>query len=372
MSADYQTAAALLIAAGDNTPPVFEQIANYVLTSQQGRVTPKYFDILPDGRIATYGTTFLGLGVSDPVNLEKVAAIALRHSVGPPPLPRTEPSLPPVPPVPPPNECAITIADGMAYQYSGGDCVTLDFNAVNPKWIVVDHNDSLETLNMLNLANPSIAISINHNSLLTAINAPSIVSGSVASINHCPLLPSVSLPSYKGAFHDAHGDFAITDCPLLTTLSVPLLQETWSFTIENTGITAISLPSLATHYDVVGIINNPALVSIDWPALIATHWAISAFISLIDCYNNAALRTISMPNWAPMQTSYLNFSGNSLTQATVEHILDRCVAEPAFTAGVLDLSGGTNDPPGNGTGYHNVLVLRGRGITVLHNPLIPE
>lgn len=82
MAADYNTAAALCLAAGYDTPPIIEQINNYVLTSQgkdaagNDRVA-KYVNLSPDYDIPTFGDAFILLECTDPVSLEKVSQIVL-------------------------------------------------------------------------------------------------------------------------------------------------------------------------------------------------------------------------------------------------------------------------------------------------------
>lgn len=82
MAADYNTAAALCLAAGYDHPSVLEQINNYVLTSQGHDAagndrTAKYVNLSPDYDIPTFGDAFILLECTDPVSLEKVSQIVL-------------------------------------------------------------------------------------------------------------------------------------------------------------------------------------------------------------------------------------------------------------------------------------------------------
>lgn len=77
----YQLVASILRAAGYNTPPIFEQLANYVLTSighdaaGNDRV-PKYVN-LPGVNIPLYASAFLLFGITTPSGIEKVGNLAL-------------------------------------------------------------------------------------------------------------------------------------------------------------------------------------------------------------------------------------------------------------------------------------------------------
>lgn len=370
MSADYQTAAALLIAAGDNTPPVFEQIANYVLSSQQGRVTPHYVEILHDNRIATYGRTFLSLGVSDPINLEKVGTIALRAAPGIP----VQPLPPPLPPAPPPPSWRVlTVSVPNGGTYSHGETTIYDelaINTVAPYRIDIRQTQHLKRIRLDTLTRTG-SFEIDGSWLLVSLNAAlqELLVPNYVTNNHNfyvtanPLLTSLSLPSYTGT-----ADFVIAGNPLLSSLSAPMIATTWTLWVAGVGLTSLSLPSLQFVADTVMIYGNPELISIDLSGLLN----VIGHGNLFQITGNPNLKTINLSSWQPILYQFMDFTGNALSQLTVDAILASCVAQTGFVSGTLDLTGGTNDPPSNGTGYHNVLVLRGRGITVLHNPLIPE
>lgn len=85
MPANVSLAAALVIVAHYNKPAVMEQIGNWVMTElgkdAAGHArTSKYVNLAPKYDIPTYGAAFVALGITDPVNLEKVNNIALLHT----------------------------------------------------------------------------------------------------------------------------------------------------------------------------------------------------------------------------------------------------------------------------------------------------
>lgn len=85
MAADVSTAAALLIVAHVNKPSFLEEVGNYVQTSQgkdqAGKQNvAKYVNMSPTFNVPLYGAAFVALGVTTPVDLEKVGNIALLHT----------------------------------------------------------------------------------------------------------------------------------------------------------------------------------------------------------------------------------------------------------------------------------------------------
>lgn len=78
----YQSVATILTAAGYNTPPIVEQLGNYVLTglghdAAGNNSTPKYVHGLTGYNIPLYAATFTLWGVTDPPGIEKVANLVL-------------------------------------------------------------------------------------------------------------------------------------------------------------------------------------------------------------------------------------------------------------------------------------------------------
>ncbi len=149
----------------------------------------------------------------------------------------------------------------------------------------------------------------------SSLSSPSLqtIGGSGVDLGDCESLIALNLSSlvFVGA------DFHIADCLILTELS---------------------LPSLAS---------------------------ISGSIRA----NNATqLNIVSFPLYLPVNGSGFQFFNCSLSETSVDHILARCVANPAYVSGTIDLSGGTSSAPssvGPGSDYD---ILINRGVVVTVNP----
>lgn len=149
-------------------------------------------------------------------------------------------------------------------------------------------------------------------------------------------LVSISWPNLT-TLTDTYADLIVSYCPLLTS---------------------VSLPAYTSGDGRVTIASNDSLVSISLPAFV------SAFE--LNIKTNTALTTISLPSWSPVVFNEVDFGGNALSAATVNHILARAVASASFTSGTIILSGGTNAAP-TGQGITDKAILQGRGVTVNTN-----
>lgn len=80
----YEFLASQLVAAGYHKPAIYEQVCNYVLTSQghdaAGHDNVGKYVNLPGIGVAAMGAAFLLFGVNTAVGLEKVGNIALLHA----------------------------------------------------------------------------------------------------------------------------------------------------------------------------------------------------------------------------------------------------------------------------------------------------
>jgi hypothetical protein len=101
------------------------------------------------------------------------------------------------------------------------------------------------------------------------------------------------------------------------------------------------------------------LVSVDLPEFV------QSYIDFI-CALNASLVSFNAPNLVPFPGQYLNLGSNALNAASVNQVLARCVANSAYTSGVVDVSGGTSSPP-TGQGITDAATLVTRGVTVTTN-----
>lgn len=168
---------------------------------------------------------------------------------------------------------------------------------------------------------------------LTSLSLPNLTTTVSNAYFTLAAATSVSIPSL--IIVDA--DLIFVGCSLMETVNLSSLVEvTLNFGIAATSLTALALPSLTTVGNGFTANATPTLIS------------------------------FSAPNWLPTDGTTINFSGDALSQVSVNHILARCVANAAFVSGTVDLSGGTNAAP-SGQGAADVITLTGRGVTVTTN-----
>lgn len=153
----------------------------------------------------------------------------------------------------------------------------------------------------------------------------------------------------------------VSNCPNLTTVQFNSLISSDDFAISAIGATTLSFPVLALvqmNASGLRIESNPNLTSVSLP-------------SFTNCFNtfirdNAALKTVTLTSWAPVNGDQCVFQNNALTQASVDHVLARAVVNVGFVTGQVLLDGGTNSTP-SAAGLVNAGILTGRGVTVTHN-----
>lgn len=160
----------------------------------------------------------------------------------------------------------------------------------------------------------------------------------------------------------AYLDAVITDCPDLTSVLLPLLQDTHGLSLLINGcdsLTNVNLDALVTVGWILGIYDNSSIVSLSLPNLVT-------IANTFKCYSNANLTTISIPSFLPVNGKEIDFTGDALTLASVDHVLSRAVANPAYVSGLIKIGGGTNAAPTQGAGSaHDI--LEARGVTITHN-----
>ena len=129
---------------------------------------------------------------------------------------------------------------------------------------------------------------------------------------------------------------------------------------SNTTVTTLSWPNATGIDNYVYIARNTALVTVSMPNVVTIGGG-------PDCADNSALTTLVLTNWIPNNSDNLliEFQNNALTQASVDHVLARCVASPTWNK-VLKLEGGTNATP-SAAGLADKATLVGRGATVTNN-----
>ena len=158
------------------------------------------------------------------------------------------------------------------------------------------------------------------------------------------------------------GDFDVVDDVPLTSAEYPsLISVGGYFYAANScpNLTSVSLPALVSTGG-MAILDCPLITEIDLPSYVGGSGA------YLQIQNNSGLVTINLPVWVPADGDTQNFDNNALSAATVNHILARGVANPAFVSGALELSGGTNAAP-TGQGIADKATLQGRGVTVNTN-----
>jgi len=147
----------------------------------------------------------------------------------------------------------------------------------------------------------------------------------------------LSFPALTGVLD---GNFNITNCGSLTTINCPLLTQIAG--------------ALQCYF-------NTALISVDLDSLVS----VGGNMSFQGC---SALVALSLPVWLPTDNTNINFVACALNTSSVDGILARCVANPAFVSGTVDLSGGTNSPPTSVAPGSDYDILTVRGVTVSVNP----
>lgn len=162
---------------------------------------------------------------------------------------------------------------------------------------------------------------------------------------------------------DTFGFFSFGDSGAVGAVVINDVTCVPGYDIESEpNITSLSWPNLISidptnlQAGYLYIQNNPLLTSVSMPVLTSGIW--DFFLG-----NNAALTTVDLPVYVPPNTSNFQAPNCALDVASVDHILAIHVANPAYVAGVIVLTGGTNAPPGP-QGLLDVATLIGRGVAV--------
>lgn len=183
------------------------------------------------------------------------------------------------------------------------------------------------------------------------------------------------------------GDFDVSGCTLLASINLEALISANSINILTTLISILDLPSLTSYppFATFGINADASLLTLNLPVCVDDNGGelmsdLVTMTGLVTLNLNALvtpsadLDLSASPNLANVNLSAMiapdgtnfNFLGCSLTQASVDHVLARLVANPAYVSGNVDLSGGANSAPGV-QGAADVIVLTGRGVIVTTN-----
>lgn len=183
------------------------------------------------------------------------------------------------------------------------------------------------------------------------IARPGFPTGSSIYISSCAALTTVSFPNLVSIGESLE----INSCPIVTTVNFDSLQTLGSWCDDP-----------VSGYYLLSFSFNSSLTSISLPSFVGFDDMAFVPYAGVQSTNNPALTTVSMPNFIPNNTIDVDFRFNALNQASVDHILARCVANPAFVSGTVKLNGGTNAAPSSG-GLADAATLTGRGVLVSHN-----
>jgi hypothetical protein len=194
----------------------------------------------------------------------------------------------------------------------------------------------------------------------------------------CSDLESVSFPNLSTV--PAGKNFIVSYNPELKTISFGSLVTIDRFDIhDNPNLITISLPTLVS-INTVAMQNNSALSSVDMSSLTSVGTfnmfsstalltlslpSLTAITAGLDC-DSSSLVNVSFPHALFTNGIVIDFSACALSSTSINHILARGVANPAFTTGALFLDGGTNAAP-SGQGIADKATLIGRGVTVNTN-----
>lgn len=167
-------------------------------------------------------------------------------------------------------------------------------------------------------------------------------------------------------------DLVVSGNPLLTSVKLSAMRAVFRLLIWDSAALAFSFPNLVNVHDSLLLDRNTSLTTISLPSL----WRVSVDFytktPTLSAKNCTQLATVSMPSYRPSQNnettlgSVIDFSGCALSAASVNGILACCAAEPNFTFGTVNLSGGTSSAP-TGQGILDKATVTGRGVTVLTN-----
>lgn len=185
------------------------------------------------------------------------------------------------------------------------------------------------------------------------------------SIAASPSLASISFPNLTGI---DPGDLESWDNqfnanPVLVSFSAPNLTYVSGLLglTGNTQLSSINLSSVQTVSFGSFSITNCAITSLDLHSLVTAGEG----LSISNC---AALVSVDISSLVPTNAHVYDLSANALDATTVNLLLARAVANAAYTAGSINLQGGTNAAP-TGQGIIDKATLEGRAgpITVLTN-----
>jgi len=245
----------------------------------------------------------------------------------------------------------------------------------------------IETVSLPALVGSITSLDLESLPSLTSFSAPGLTNGGAPSflfVTDCPNLSTFDAPNILlGATGFTFAVLANLGTASLNNIGLAGIVEAYTVDVQNcvglsgnqnfaaftnltnalvikgTSVTGLQFPVLPIVGAALTIESNPSLTGVSFASLTTVQLDTSI-------KNNVALVTLSFPNWLPTNFSNGDFSGNALNQASVDGVLARYVANPTYSAGTIDLSGGTNSAP-SPAGDADKATLIGRGATVITN-----
>lgn len=216
---------------------------------------------------------------------------------------------------------------------------------------------SLSCPELVTLTPAGLALNITANAALTSVSMPVLTTTRGWAFNNNNAMLNLSLPALALVSASTHN---LSNNSGLQSISMPVLTATASALNVGTNVSLIvlTLTLLQTVGGAFTLTGNVALTSLNLPAFVS-----AASFAASGC---TALTTISFPNYVPPNGGAINFGGAALTQASVDHVLARAVANAAYVTGTITLNGGTSASPGT-QGQTDKATLQARGVTVLTN-----
>lgn len=164
-------------------------------------------------------------------------------------------------------------------------------------------------------------------------------------------------------FNGSVGGFDFSEIPGLVNFSAPNLIATpgsnYVAIRSNPVLASVALPALASTGHAFYCNSNTSLTSLNIGALAVVG-------NVLECLDNSSLTTLSVPALTSIAGN-LTLSGNAFTEATVDAILVKLASIGWAEAGrTVNLSGGTNSPPGS-AGLAAKATLEGLGAEVVVN-----
>lgn len=191
---------------------------------------------------------------------------------------------------------------------------------------------------------------------LTSIDPSSVQSGYL-DLETNSGLTAISLPLLA----TVAGLLGIDGSDALATISIPSLTACGRLNINsNSALTSFSAPSLQTVGGILTVNSNAIITSVNLASLTTCS---GAFFQI---HLNPALTSLTLGAFVPPNGQNIQMDGNALPAATVNFVLHQAVLNAGYVSGTIDLFGGTNAAP-SGQGIADKATLIGRGVTVNTN-----